>query len=86
MRDRFYDEEYNNRDWYAVRASTGPSRQCLGAAEFSHLYDVEAQRVPWATAGAAIRFPTSTPRTVVAATLRWPRYVPARMGRTEVKA
>lgn len=38
MRDRFYDEDYNNRDWYAIRAKYRPvAAECLGAAEFSHL-------------------------------------------------
>ena len=38
MRDRFYDEAYNNRDWNRVRAKyRSVAGDCLGAAEFSHL-------------------------------------------------
>lgn len=38
MRDRFYDEAYNNRDWNRVRAKyRAVAGDCLGAAEFSHL-------------------------------------------------
>ncbi|MEM1448848.1 MAG: S41 family peptidase [Planctomycetota bacterium] len=38
MRDRFYDEAYNNRDWYQVRAKyRSVAAQCLGANEFSQL-------------------------------------------------
>ncbi len=38
MRDRFYDEDYNNRDWSLVRAKyRDVAAECLGAPEFSQL-------------------------------------------------
>lgn len=41
MRDRFYDEAYNNKDWYAMRAKYRPiAAECLGAAEFSELMNM----------------------------------------------
>ena len=41
MRDRFYDEAYNNKDWYAIRAKYRPlAAECLGAAEFSELMNM----------------------------------------------
>ena len=41
MRDRFYDEAYNNKDWYAIRGKYRPmAAQCLGAAEFSQLMNM----------------------------------------------
>ncbi len=41
MRDRFYDEAYNNRDWYEIRAKYRPiAAQCLGAREFSDLMNL----------------------------------------------
>ena len=41
MRDRFYDEAYNNRDWYQIRAKYRPlAAECLGAAEFSQLMNM----------------------------------------------
>ncbi|MEM8710777.1 MAG: S41 family peptidase [Planctomycetota bacterium] len=41
MRDRFYDEAYNNKDWYAIRAKYRPlAKQCLGATEFSQLMNM----------------------------------------------
>ncbi len=41
MRDRFYDEAYNNKDWYAMRAKYRPmAAECIGAAEFSELMNM----------------------------------------------
>ncbi|QDV05914.1 hypothetical protein Poly30_14170 [Planctomycetes bacterium Poly30] len=41
MRDRFYDEAYNNKDWYAIRGKYRPmAAECLGAAEFSELMNM----------------------------------------------
>ena len=41
MRDRFYDETMNNRNWEALRQKYRPvARQCLGAAEFSDLMNM----------------------------------------------
>lgn len=41
MRDRFYDEAYNNKDWYAIRKKYRPmAAECLGAAEFSDLMNM----------------------------------------------
>ena len=41
MRDGFYDEAYNNKDWYAMRAKYRPmAAECLGAAEFSELMNM----------------------------------------------
>ncbi len=41
MRDRFYDEAYNNKDWYAIRGKYRPmAAQCLGAAEFTQLMNM----------------------------------------------
>ncbi|MEM9941023.1 MAG: S41 family peptidase [Planctomycetota bacterium] len=41
MRDRFYDEAYNNKDWYAMRAKYRPmAAECLGASEFSELMNM----------------------------------------------
>ncbi len=41
MRDRFYDEAYNNKDWYAMRAKYRPmAAECLGSAEFSELMNM----------------------------------------------
>jgi len=41
MRDRFYDENLNNRDWDAIRAKYRPvAAQCLGAEEFSELMNM----------------------------------------------
>jgi len=41
MRDRFYDENLNNRDWFAIRAKYRPvAAQCLGADEFSELMNM----------------------------------------------
>lgn len=41
MRDEFYDEAMNNRDWEAVRAKYRPvAAQCLGATEFSELMNM----------------------------------------------
>lgn len=41
MRDRFYDEAMNNRDWEAVRAKYRPmAARCLGRAEFSELMNM----------------------------------------------
>lgn len=41
MRDRFYDEAYNNKDWYAIRAKYRPmAAECIGAAEFSELMNM----------------------------------------------
>ena len=41
MRDRFYDEAYNNKDWYAMRNKYRPmAAECLGAAEFSELMNM----------------------------------------------
>jgi len=41
MRDRFYDEAYNNKDWYAMRAKYRPmAAECLGVAEFSQLMNM----------------------------------------------
>jgi tricorn protease len=41
MRDRFYDERMNNRDWGAIRKKYRPvAGQCLGAAEFSELMNM----------------------------------------------
>lgn len=41
MRDRFYDEAYNNKDWYAIRNKYRPmAAECLGAAEFSELMNM----------------------------------------------
>lgn len=38
MRDRFYDEAYNNKDWNKIRAKYRPvAAHCLGQAEFTHL-------------------------------------------------
>lgn len=38
MRDRFYDDAYNNRDWSKVRTKyRDVAAQCLGATEFSQL-------------------------------------------------
>ncbi len=41
MRDRFYDEKLNNRDWDAIRAKYRPvAAACLGADEFSELMNM----------------------------------------------
>ncbi|MFQ5507363.1 MAG: S41 family peptidase, partial [Planctomycetota bacterium] len=41
MRDRFYDGNFNNRDWNAVRAKYRPAAaECLGASEFSELVNM----------------------------------------------
>lgn len=41
MRDRFYDEAYNNKDWYEMRAKYRPiAAECLGAAEFSEVMNM----------------------------------------------
>lgn len=41
MRDRFYDEAYNNKDWYAIRNKYRPmAAECLGADEFSELMNM----------------------------------------------
>ena len=41
MRDRFYDEAYNNKDWDAIRKKYRPvAAECLGAAEFSELMNM----------------------------------------------
>ncbi len=41
MRDRFYDERMNNRDWLAIRKKYRPiAEQCLGRAEFSELMNM----------------------------------------------
>lgn len=41
MRDRFYDEAYNNKDWYAIRAKYRPmAAECIGSAEFSELMNM----------------------------------------------
>src|SRR5690606_36008540 len=41
MRDRFYDERLNNRDWLAIRTKYRPlAAECLGAAEFSDLVNM----------------------------------------------
>ena len=41
MRDRFYDEAYNNKDWYAMRNKYRPmAAECIGAAEFSELMNM----------------------------------------------
>ena len=41
MRDRFYDEAYNNKDWYEIREKYRPmAAQCLGAVEFSQLMNM----------------------------------------------
>ncbi len=41
MRDRFYDEAYNNKDWYAMQAKYRPmAAECLGSAEFSELMNM----------------------------------------------
>lgn len=41
MRDVFYDEAYNNKDWYAIRKKYRPlAGECLGAAEFSELMNM----------------------------------------------
>ena len=41
MRDRFYDERMNNRDWLAIRKKYRPvAARCLGAAEFSELMNM----------------------------------------------
>ncbi len=41
MRDVYYDEAYNNKDWYAIRAKYRPmAAECVGAAEFSELMNM----------------------------------------------
>jgi tricorn protease len=41
MRDDFYDEAYNNKDWYAMRAKYRPmAAECIGSAEFSELMNM----------------------------------------------
>ena len=41
MRDRFYDESMNNRDWEAIRRKYRPvASQTLGASEFSELMNM----------------------------------------------
>ena len=41
MRDRFYDEAYNNKDWYAMRAKYRPmAAECIGSSEFSELMNM----------------------------------------------
>jgi len=41
MRDNFYDERMNDRDWAAIRRKYRPvAAQCLGASEFSELMNM----------------------------------------------
>ena len=41
MRDRFYDENMNNRDWEAIRSKYRPvAAQCIGADHFSELMNM----------------------------------------------
>ena len=41
MRDRYYDEAYNNKDWYVIRDKYRPTAaECLGSAEFSELMNM----------------------------------------------
>ncbi|MEZ5975995.1 MAG: hypothetical protein R3E96_14495, partial [Planctomycetota bacterium] len=41
MRDRFYDERMNGRDWQRIRARYRPvAAECIGAVEFTHLVNM----------------------------------------------